>query len=67
MTETKAVCSQCKSANFGVGSGEPVQMSGWYGDKRFAWGRYAGVPLVKLTGLRCADCGHVETVDPDWD
>ena len=66
-TATKPMCPECKSENFGVGSGVPVQISGWYGDKRFAWGRYAGVHMVRLTARRCGDCGHVETVDPDWD
>jgi hypothetical protein len=70
-TETKTArettCPNCGGENYGIGSGEPVQAGGWYGDKRFAWGRYAGVHMVKLVAKRCPDCKHIENVDPEWD
>lgn len=60
-------CPKCGSENFGIGTGEPVTVGGWYGDKRFAWGTYARVRIVGLTGLRCGDCKHVVPVDPGFD
>ena len=60
-------CPECSSENFGEGSGELVRGNGWYGDKRFEWGRYAGVQMARLTAERCAECRHVEHIDPDWD
>jgi hypothetical protein len=68
MSETfSKTCPQCASENFGVGSGEPVTVSGWYGDRQFGWGSCARIHVVRLTGLRCGDCGHEVSVDPDWD
>lgn len=66
-TKTQQCCPKCNGSNFGVGSDEPVTMNGWYGDRRYQWGRYAGVHMVRLTGLRCDDCNHVEWVDPEFD
>jgi hypothetical protein len=66
-TKHKYKCPECQGANFGAGSGEPVTANGWYGDKRFEWGHYAGVRVIRLTARRCRDCGHVEHVDPEWD
>jgi hypothetical protein len=44
-----------------------VRISGWHSDRRYAWGRRGGVNAIRLIARRCADCGHVHAVDPEWD
>ena len=53
------VCPKCHCDDFGTGNGEPVTVGGWYGDRQFNWGRYAGIHMVRLTAKRCPDCGHI--------
>ena len=51
-------CPKCGAEGFGESDGQPVTISGWYGNARYAWGRYAGVHMPRLCAKRCPnpDC-----------
>lgn len=64
---TGTTCPACGVEGFGRGDDVPVTTGGWHGDVKFAWGRYAGVHMVRIMARRCPGCGHVEVIDPEWD
>lgn len=48
-------------------NGEPVTVSGWYGDVRYGWGQYAGVHMCRAVRAQCPECKIEWSAEPDWD
>ena len=51
-------CPKCDSPDFASSSGEPVEVSGWYGDVRFIWSDEGGFHHVAAQQARCGQCDY---------